>query len=75
MQALSVTESIETRIDQVVEEEITTVKVDRDEAESDNSGSGPCGFEKSCDVGILQCVNGSCRVDILWGFIRQTLKF
>jgi len=61
MKALSVTESIETRIDQVIEEEITTIKVDEDEAEAAKSGSGPCGLEKSCDVGLLQCGNGSCR--------------
>ena len=61
MQARSVTESIETRIDQFIEEDIATIKVDEDEAEAAKSGSGPCGLEKSCDVGLLQCGNGSCR--------------
>ena len=61
MQALSVTDSIETRIDQVMEKEIKKIKVDEDEAEAEKSGSGPCGLEKSCDVGLLQCGNGNCR--------------
>ena len=57
MQAFSVTESIETIIDQIVEEDITTVKVNEDEAEADKSGSGPCGLGKMCDVGLLKCGN------------------
>ena len=64
MQAFSVMESIETRIYQVMEEENTTIKVDEDEAKAEKSVSGPCGLEKSCDVGFLQCGNGRCRVSI-----------
>ena len=50
IKAFSVTESIETRIYQIMEEEITTNKVYK--VEADNSGSGPCGLEKSCDGGF-----------------------
>ena len=64
MQALSVTESIETRIYQVMEEEITTIKLNKDDAEAEKSGSGPCDLEKLCDVGLLKCGNGRCRFDI-----------
>ena len=26
-----------------------------------SSGPGPCGLEELCDVGLLQCENGSCK--------------
>ena len=64
IQALTVTDSIETRIDQVMEKEIKKIKVDEDEAEAEKSGSGPCDLEKLCDVGLLKCGNGRCRFDI-----------